>query len=399
METCHAAACPCVGAEQDPSWTPQQQQCRRRDKRQANSVACFGQNCFPDALSNQQTCVDHLPTTAQTFLLDSELDKFLVFAHHTILLDAAEKAANGAGAHYIRIDGSVPASRRGGLVRTFQEDASCRVAILSIKAAGTGLTLTSASTVIFAEMYWVPGDLQQAEDRVHRVGQSCSVDCNYLLLAGSIDDRMWDMLQNKMRTTGQILNGHKGSLSVSFCRNCCRFLEVIQTRTGLSGLFHPNNHCVCEASLLGMSADQKPSCTPNFAALPASSLRAELARYGGVRCVGHTGRLLAFAALLETAHGCRSTLPLSTVKAPSTPSLARSLPSGHRPSLRGVPRPPPLTVQNWPWVPVAGRNSAPVTGAARQRLPLAAVVWRWRQRGWPSVHARCLSRAPLMVCW
>lgn len=93
----------------------------------------------------------------QSSKLDSEIDKFLVFAHHKNLLDAVERACNQKGADYIRIDGQLATNKRQQLVNKFQDDASCRVAILSIKAAGVGLTLTAASHVIFAELYWIPG--------------------------------------------------------------------------------------------------------------------------------------------------------------------------------------------------------------------------------------------------
>ena len=67
---------------------------------------------------------------------------------------------------------------------------------------------------VFAEMYWVPGDLMQAEDRAHRVGQACKVACNYLLLADSIDGMMWDILVSKTRNMGTVLDGRRGNLAV-----------------------------------------------------------------------------------------------------------------------------------------------------------------------------------------
>ncbi|XP_034199325.1 SWI/SNF-related matrix-associated actin-dependent regulator of chromatin subfamily A-like protein 1 isoform X5 [Prunus dulcis] len=86
---------------------------------------------------------------------------------------------------------------------------------LSIKAGGVGLTLTAASTVIFAELSWTPGDLIQAEDRAHRIGQVSSVNIYYLLANDTVDDIIWDVVQSKLENLGQMLDGHENTLQVS----------------------------------------------------------------------------------------------------------------------------------------------------------------------------------------
>jgi SWI/SNF-related matrix-associated actin-dependent regulator of chromatin subfamily A-like protein 1 len=83
-------------------------------------------------------------------LLESGIEKVLIFAHHKCLLNAIEKAVRDAKADHIRIDGDVLPKKRAALVDKFQLEAACRVAVLGIKAAGTGLTLTAASTVVRA---------------------------------------------------------------------------------------------------------------------------------------------------------------------------------------------------------------------------------------------------------
>ncbi|XP_070786838.1 DNA annealing helicase and endonuclease ZRANB3 [Enoplosus armatus] len=142
-------------------------------------------------------------------MLEAEQLKFLVFAHHLTMLQACTEAVVEAKAGYIRIDGSVPSSERIQLVHKFQSDPETRVAILSIQAAGQGLTFTAASHVVFAELYWNPGHVKQAEDRAHRIGQTSSVNVHYLIAKGTFDTAMWSMLNRKETVTGSTLNGRK----------------------------------------------------------------------------------------------------------------------------------------------------------------------------------------------
>ncbi|KAE9455035.1 hypothetical protein C3L33_13073, partial [Rhododendron williamsianum] len=164
--------------------------------------------------------------------------KFLIFAHHqpmidsiyqflqvmlvfsvkdmqtrSILIGTTKSQKKKVGC--IRIDGSTPAASRQALVTDFQEKDSIKAAVLSIKAGGVGITLTAASTVIFAELSWTPGDIIQAEDRAHRIGQVSSVNVYYLLANDTVDDIIWDVVQSKLENLGQMLDGHERTLEVS----------------------------------------------------------------------------------------------------------------------------------------------------------------------------------------
>ena len=118
----------------------------------------------------------------------------MLFAHHTVVLNAFEQYLLRKKEGYIRIDGSTPADQRHALVSKFQQLDSVRVAVLSLTACGQGITLTAASTVVFAELTWTPGLMSQAEDRAHRIGQSNSVNIYYLCGKGTVDDHMVNMI-------------------------------------------------------------------------------------------------------------------------------------------------------------------------------------------------------------
>uniref|UniRef100_A0A0D9X1X8 Helicase C-terminal domain-containing protein n=1 Tax=Leersia perrieri TaxID=77586 RepID=A0A0D9X1X8_9ORYZ len=141
--------------------------------------------------------------------------KFLIFAHHQPMLEAIHQHLLKKKVKCIRIDGQTPVPVRQTLVTDFQNKDDIKAAVLSIKAGGVGLTLTAASTVIFAELSWTPGDLIQAEDRAHRIGQVSSVNIYYLLANDTVDDIIWDVVQGKLENLGQMLDGQEKTLDVS----------------------------------------------------------------------------------------------------------------------------------------------------------------------------------------
>ncbi|XP_030065569.1 SNF2 related chromatin remodeling annealing helicase 1 isoform X1 [Microcaecilia unicolor] len=136
-------------------------------------------------------------------LLESGREKFLVFAHHKLVLDAVCEELERKEVGHIRIDGCTPSAERQNLCQKFQFSEKCQVAVLSLTAANMGITLSAADLVVFAELFWNPGVLIQAEDRVHRIGQSSSVNIHYLVAKCTADDYLWPMIQEKMKVLGQ----------------------------------------------------------------------------------------------------------------------------------------------------------------------------------------------------
>lgn len=124
--------------------------------------------------------------------------KFLCFAHHKIVIDEICGLLIEKKYKYIRIDGKTNSYEKNRLCESFQSNDSYRVAVLSITAANMGITLTAAHLVIFAELFWNPGILTQAEDRAHRIGQEDSVLVQYLVAKNTADDYMWPLVSKKL---------------------------------------------------------------------------------------------------------------------------------------------------------------------------------------------------------
>ena len=149
------------------------------------------------------------------YLVDNSC-KFLIFAHHTEILDSIEEVIINDKISYIRIDGKVPVEKRQDVVNKFQNDEDCLVAILSITACATGLTLTKASTVVFAELHFTPSIMIQAEDRAHRIGQeSGCVNIHYLFGADTLDLLLFRKLNEKQNIVSTTLDNKSKDLNVT----------------------------------------------------------------------------------------------------------------------------------------------------------------------------------------
>ncbi|KAL7452364.1 hypothetical protein ACHAWC_004087, partial [Mediolabrus comicus] len=144
--------------------------------------------------------------------------KLVVFAHHQDVMNAISTAISTefkGKLGMMRIDGSVSPQERAKRVKQFQTNKGVRLALLSMTAAGVGLTLTAASNIIFAELHWTPGVLAQAEDRCHRIGQQSSVNVTYCICKDedlSIDMAIWKMLTNKTGNLSKIVDGERKGL-------------------------------------------------------------------------------------------------------------------------------------------------------------------------------------------
>ncbi|CAL1546880.1 unnamed protein product [Lymnaea stagnalis] len=145
-------------------------------------------------------------------LCDNEELKFLVFAYHHDMMNGVQQTLWEKKVKFVRIDGTTKSLDRQAYVTQFQSDPQTRVAILSILAAGVGLTFTSAKLVVFAELYWTPGVMVQCEDRAHRIGQTSSLPVHYLVARGTMDEWVWSAVCKKTIVTSTALTGHSKKL-------------------------------------------------------------------------------------------------------------------------------------------------------------------------------------------
>ncbi|XP_014800795.1 PREDICTED: SWI/SNF-related matrix-associated actin-dependent regulator of chromatin subfamily A containing DEAD/H box 1 [Calidris pugnax] len=126
-------------------------------------------------------------------------DRVVLFSQFTMMLDILEVFLKHWQHKYIRLDGKTQISDRIHLIDQFNTDMGIFVFLLSTKAGGLGINLTSANVVILHDIDCNPYNDKQAEDRCHRVGQTREVKVIKLISKGTIEESMLKISQQKLK--------------------------------------------------------------------------------------------------------------------------------------------------------------------------------------------------------
>jgi len=134
--------------------------------------------------------------------------KLVIFAKHHVILDDIQSEFKNA----VRVDGNVTGAKRQAAIDAFQTDPKVELFIGQIMAAGDSITLTAANAVAFVEMPDSGEDIDQAGDRVHRIGQEADAVFSYFLIApDTIEEDAMPILLESHDNVNKVLNGETDS--------------------------------------------------------------------------------------------------------------------------------------------------------------------------------------------
>lgn len=150
-------------------------------------------------------------------LSESTKEKIVLVSNYTSTLDLLGQHLSGLSLPYLRLDGSTPAAKRQGLINQFNKtDASKSFAfLLSAKSGGAGINLIGASRLVLFDVDWNPATDLQAMARIHRDGQKLPVKIYRFLMAGGMDEKIYQRQITKMGLADSVVDGKKNDASFS----------------------------------------------------------------------------------------------------------------------------------------------------------------------------------------
>ena len=136
-------------------------------------------------------------------------ESMLVFTQYTQMATLLQQHCDARGIGSLFLHGGVPVRRREEMVAQFQAG-TVPVFLLSLKAGGTGLTLTRATHVLHYDRWWNPAVEDQATDRAYRIGQDRPVQVHRLITEGTLEDRIAALLEKKRELAEAVIGSGEG---------------------------------------------------------------------------------------------------------------------------------------------------------------------------------------------
>jgi hypothetical protein len=136
-------------------------------------------------------------------------ESMLVFTQYTQMATLLQQHLDARGIGSLFLHGGVPVPRREEMVARFQAG-GVPVFLLSLKAGGTGLTLTRATHVLHYDRWWNPAVEDQATDRAYRIGQDRPVQVHRLIAEGTLEDRIAALLEKKRELADAVIGSGEG---------------------------------------------------------------------------------------------------------------------------------------------------------------------------------------------
>ena len=161
----------------------------------------------PELMVKNYQCKNSKLDVLINIINDSSDEKILVFSQFTKVLEVIGKRLNEENISYSYLDGKTSAKDRVKLVEEFNTNNN-KVFLISLKAGGTGLNLTSANIVVHFDPWWNPAVEDQASDRAHRIGQKNVVNVIKLIAKGTAEERVINLQETKKELIEDVINGN-----------------------------------------------------------------------------------------------------------------------------------------------------------------------------------------------
>ena len=173
---------------------------------------CISPSLYVENYEGENAKIEALIETVSNAILENH--KILIFSQFTSALGLIKKEFLERNIDYYYLDGSTKAMDRIRLVNEFNESNKISVFLISLKAGGNGLNLTSADIVMHLDPWWNPAVENQATDRAHRIGQKNVVEVIKFIAKGTIEEKILKLQGMKKELSEFVVDGKENTDTV-----------------------------------------------------------------------------------------------------------------------------------------------------------------------------------------